>query len=136
MYITQLSDIANAFCGVGALGIWAAMEKGCRHVVASDWNPDAMVYCIESTNRNGVDVGEQGGFRVQCGDAREFIMNLGMSTKTLNEEEKNSSSKEASVSNLPHHLILNFPSDAPLFLNALRLWPLGDKMECPPRAHV
>ncbi|KAL7478977.1 hypothetical protein ACHAW6_004728 [Cyclotella cf. meneghiniana] len=63
-------------------------------------------------------------------------MNLGMSTTTLNEEEKDSSFWEASVSNLPHHLILNFPLDATSFLNILRWWPSGEKIECPPRVQV
>ncbi|KAL3793400.1 hypothetical protein HJC23_001848 [Cyclotella cryptica] len=127
--------IADAFCGVGALCIRAAMEKKCR-VVANDWNPDAVAYCLESARRNGIEVMERGGeFGVQCGDAREFIMNLGMSSA----EEGSSSSKAreaASVSNLPDHLILNFPLDSPSFLNALRWWPSGEKMARPPRVHV
>lgn len=73
-------------------------------------------------------------FRVECGDARDFIMNLGMSATTT--EEQDSSSKEASVSNLPHHLILNYPLDSPSFLNALRWWPSGEKMAFHPRVHV
>lgn len=111
--------IADAFCGVGALCIRAALSKGCR-IMANDLNPDAVSYCIDSAARNGIDTGTDASrFRVQCGDAREFIMNLG-----------------SSVSNLPHHLILNYPLDSSSFLNALRWWPSGDKILVSPRVHV
>lgn len=75
---------------------------------------DAVEYCIESAKKNGIDV-SPGNFDVQCGDAREFIMNIGI---------------------LPHHLLLNFPLDSPTFLNALRWWPSGEVMDPPPRIHV
>ena len=117
--------IADAFCGVGALCLRAAVRKGCR-VLANDLNPDAVAYCIDSARRNGIEVRNDNGdtnddmFRVQCGDAREFIMNLGSS----------------SVKNLPNHLILNFPLDSPSFLNALRWWPSGEPIANPTRVHV
>jgi tRNA (guanine37-N1)-methyltransferase len=116
--------IADAFCGVGALCIRAALAKGCT-ILANDLNPDAVSYCLDSAKKNGIVTSNSEIFQVQCGDAREFIMNLGMR-----------SNKEASVSNLPHHLILNFPLDSPSFLNALRWWPSGEKMPTPPRVHV
>eukprot|EP00957_Ditylum_brightwellii_P179375 13664875-Ditylum_brightwellii.AAC.1 len=49
--------------------------------------------------------------QVECGDAWDFIAGLGM--------------KES----LPHHLIMNYPSDAPRFLDALRWWPCGNGEE-------
>ena len=113
--------IADAFWGVGALCIRAALSKGCR-IMANDLNPDAVKYCIDSTTRNGIDTSstdDTSRFRVQCGDAREFIMNLG-----------------SSISDLPDHLILNYPLDSPSFLNALRWWPSGDKILVSPRVHV
>ena len=98
--------IADAFCGVGALCIRAALAKGCR-VVANDLNPDAVAYCKDSAAKNGIDVTQREMFSVQRGDARDFIMNLGMGVA------ESSTTAEASASNLPHHLILNFPLDSP-----------------------
>jgi tRNA G37 N-methylase Trm5 len=82
-------------------------------------NPDAVTYCRDSAERNGIDISNPEKFNVQCGDARDFIMNIGTST-----------------SDLPHHLVLNFPLDSPSFLNALRWWPSGEKITDPPRVHV
>mmetsp|Transcript_9710 Transcript_9710/g.21897 ORF Transcript_9710/g.21897 Transcript_9710/m.21897 type:complete len:602 (+) Transcript_9710:28-1833(+) len=112
--------IADAFCGVGALCIRAATAKGCR-VLANDLNPDAVAHCKDSASRNGIDISENNGkFQVQCGDASQFIMNLGID----------------GVSNLPDHLLLNFPLDSASFLNSLRWWPSGESIESPPRVHM
>ena len=101
--------IADAFCGVGALCIRAAINKGCR-IIANDLNPDAVEHCKDSARRNGIGINEDdssGKFQVQCGDASQFIMNLGV-------DDGHS---------LPDHLLLNFPLDSSSFLNALRWWP-------------
>jgi tRNA (guanine37-N1)-methyltransferase len=121
--------IADAFCGVGALCIRAATGKGCR-VLANDLNPDAVEYCKGSAGRNGIDICQNGKFQVQCGDASQFIMNLGMGVS------ESSTTKKSGVSSLPDHLLLNFPSDSPSFLNALRWWPSGGQSESSPRVHV
>ncbi|KAL7527020.1 hypothetical protein ACHAXR_004176 [Thalassiosira sp. AJA248-18] len=121
--------IADAFCGVGALCIRAAAAKGCR-VLANDLNPDAVAYCSDSASRNGIDISQKGKFHVQCGDASQFIMNLGIGVS------ESSTSEEAGVSKLPDHLLLNFPLDSPSFLNALRWWPSGEKLESSPRVHL
>jgi tRNA (guanine37-N1)-methyltransferase len=110
--------IADAFCGVGALCTRAALAKGCT-ILANDLNPDAVTYCRDSAQRNGIDTSNPKVFNVQCGDAREFIMKIGTAT-----------------SDLPNHLVLNFPLDSPSFLNALRWWPSGEKILDPPRVHV
>mmetsp|Transcript_2277 Transcript_2277/g.3458 ORF Transcript_2277/g.3458 Transcript_2277/m.3458 type:complete len:571 (-) Transcript_2277:965-2677(-) len=123
--------IADAFCGCGAQLIRAASKKGCR-IVANDLNPDAVEYCKESAKKNGIDV-SPGNFDVQCGDAREFIMNLGM---RMSESSSTSSDTATNTPKLPHHLLLNFPLDSPSFLNALRWWPSGEVMDPPPRIHV
>ena len=144
--------IADAFCGVGALCIRAATALGCA-VIANDLNPDAVAYCRESARLNGIRVGENvdGRFRVQCGDAREFIMNLGIGVSAAEPSVSSTSSIEEGEddnddvvvppingNNLPDHLLLNFPLDSPKFLNALRWWPSGgDKIKSPPtRVHV
>lgn len=151
--------IADAFCGCGAQLIRAASEKGCR-IVANDLNPgkyffvnctpsetvtfltiplltidgtDAVEYCKESARKNGIDV-SPGNFDVQCGDAREFIMNLGM--RMSESSSSTASETAANTPKLPHHLLLNFPLDSPSFLNALRWWPSGEVMDPPPRIHV
>ena len=115
--------IADAFCGVGALCIRAAIARGCS-IVANDLNPDAVEYCKDSARRNGIDVSEnsckeKGRFHVQCGDASQFIMNLGMDSTSDDDDELSITTS----SNLPDHLLLNFPLDSPHFLNALRWWP-------------
>lgn len=140
----QNQRIADAFCGVGALCIRAAVAKGCS-VVANDLNPDAVEYCKESARRNGIDVSEgnaNGRFHVRCGDASQFIMNLGMDNVSSDDEipPTTTSSVDGATrnNNLPDHLLLNFPLDSPRFLNALRWWPSGaDKCKSPPtRVHV
>ena len=95
---------------------------------------DAVEYCKESARKNGIDV-SPGNFDVQCGDAREFIMNLGM---RMSESSSTTPSSDTTInaSKLPHHLLLNFPLDSPSFLNALRWWPSGEVMDPPPRIHV
>eukprot|EP00577_Skeletonema_sp_RCC1716_P006886 CAMPEP_0113429998 /NCGR_PEP_ID=MMETSP0013_2-20120614/32761_1 /TAXON_ID=2843 ORGANISM="Skeletonema costatum, Strain 1716" /NCGR_SAMPLE_ID=MMETSP0013_2 /ASSEMBLY_ACC=CAM_ASM_000158 /LENGTH=575 /DNA_ID=CAMNT_0000318783 /DNA_START=29 /DNA_END=1756 /DNA_ORIENTATION=- /assembly_acc=CAM_ASM_000158 len=125
--------IADAFCGCGAQLIRAASKKGCR-IVANDLNPDAVEYCKESARKNGIDV-SPGNFDVQCGDAREFIMNLGM---RMSESSSTTPASDTTINafKLPHHLLLNFPLDSPSFLNALRWWPSGEVMDPPPRIHV
>jgi tRNA (guanine37-N1)-methyltransferase len=149
--------IADAFCGVGALCIRARVELGCD-IVANDLNPDAASYCAGSARRNGIRVGggaddddddDDGRFRVRCGDAREFIMNLGIgvtSAKSANPpassiggvEDDDDDDIVAPTVKLPDHLLLNFPLDSPKFLNALRWWPSGgDRIDSPPtRVHV
>eukprot|EP00577_Skeletonema_sp_RCC1716_P012282 CAMPEP_0113409250 /NCGR_PEP_ID=MMETSP0013_2-20120614/21047_1 /TAXON_ID=2843 ORGANISM="Skeletonema costatum, Strain 1716" /NCGR_SAMPLE_ID=MMETSP0013_2 /ASSEMBLY_ACC=CAM_ASM_000158 /LENGTH=409 /DNA_ID=CAMNT_0000295355 /DNA_START=554 /DNA_END=1784 /DNA_ORIENTATION=- /assembly_acc=CAM_ASM_000158 len=126
--------IADAFCGCGAQLIRAASKKGCR-IVANDLNPDAVEYCKESARKNGIDV-SPANFDVQCGDAREFIMNLGMRMSESSSTTPSSSDTTINASKLPHHLLLNFPLDSPSFLNALRWWPSGEVMDPPPRIHV
>ena len=132
--------IADAFCGVGALCIRAAITLGCT-IVANDLNPDAVMYCRKSARRNGIHVSDsdndEGVFQVQCGDAREFIMNLGINV-SANEGEDDCNDdnmnhpphiKKNAKSKLPDHLLLNFPLDSPSFLNAFRWWPSGEYKE-------
>src|SRR5210317_940640 len=96
---------------------------------------DAVAYCKESARKNGIDV-SPGNFDVQCGDAREFIMSLGMRTPDSSSIDPSSDTTIVEASKLPHHLLLNFPLDSPSFLNALRWWPSGEGMDPPPRIHV
>jgi len=123
--------VADAFCGVGAICILAA-KAGCR-VLANDLNPDAVRYCRKNAKINSVSldrkklVGEGferveeedgsvqgtkaqttavGGFDVGCGDAFDFLQNLGTTAPSL-----------------PHHVLMNYPPDSASFLGALRWWP-------------
>ena len=96
-------SIADAFCGVGALCIHAAKRLNCN-IIANDLNPDAVQYAIDNAKRNGIKGRKQ--MDVICGDARDFIRNLGRRKEGL-----------------PDHLVMNFPLASPQFLDALRWWP-------------
>jgi len=128
--------IADAFCGVGAQLIRAAVAKNCR-VVANDLNPSAVEYCLDSAKRNGINTAR---FQVTCGDASQFIMNLGIDATTSSEDEDDKERTPATApsnnNNLPDHLLLNFPLDSPSFLNALRWWPSSVQSTTTTRVHV
>jgi tRNA (guanine37-N1)-methyltransferase len=98
--------IADAFCGVGSLCVLAASKLGCT-IFANDLNPDAVKYCRENAKRNlkRFPVEDRPVFKVECGDAFDFIQGLG------------------NLPTLPHHVVMNFPLDSTSFLGALRWWP-------------
>lgn len=109
--------IADAFCGVGALCLQAA-KKNCV-VLANDWNPDAIASLVDNAKRNNVQV------TAHCGDSYEFLVDLGLSLD--------------SKSQLPDHVVMNYPLEAPRFLGALRWWPTkrdDDSAGNGPRVHV
>jgi tRNA (guanine37-N1)-methyltransferase len=119
--------VADAFCGAGAFVVQAAAKLGCT-VYANDLNPDAVRYCRENAKKNlkrfnsasGVD-GEaikKPKVVVTCGDAFDFIQNLGY------------------MDDLPHHVVMNFPLDSASFLGALRWWPAKDNIEVAPIVHL
>lgn len=99
--------VADAFCGVGAICLMAAAQLNCT-ILANDWNPKAVEYLEKNTVLNGV---EHRFEKLSCSDAYDFLMDLGLG----NEKEE---------SRLPHHVLLNFPLEAPRFLGALRWWPV------------
>lgn len=133
--------IADAFCGVGALCIQAYKQLSLNtghdtkkndsndlstskvSVWANDWNADAVKFCRDNARRNGIknikknkqiEFNNEGGFSVVCGDAFDFISELGMVSTNSDSDGRNL---------LPHHLLMNFPLDSPSFLGALRWWP-------------
>jgi len=105
--------VADAFCGVGALCVRAAVDKDCT-VVANDLNPDAVKYCLSNAAGNGVE----DKVMATCGDARDFIAGLG------------------DMSPLPHHLMLNFPLASTDFLSTLRSWPSIEPLDVETSVHV
>lgn len=107
--------IADAFCGVGALCVRAAVEKNCT-VIANDLNPAAIEYCRANALRNGVD----DKIQAVCGDANKFIASLGHSRDRP----------------LPHHLMLNFPLASVDFLRNIKHWPIEKLSEVLPTVHV
>jgi tRNA (guanine37-N1)-methyltransferase len=119
--------IADAFCGAGAFVVQAAAKLGCT-VYANDLNPDAVRYCRENAKRNHKKFnggpGEDGEVTkkpkviVTCGDAFDFIQNLG------------------NMDTLPHHVVMNFPLDSASFLGALRWWPVKDATQSAPIVHL
>lgn len=110
--------IADAFCGVGAICLQAAQAKKCR-ILANDWNPDAIESLRSNAKKNGL---WQHFERVACGDAYDFLMDLGLAAKD---------------GCLPDHVLLNYPLESPRFLGALRWWPTKkNKHGIQPRVHV
>lgn len=117
--------VADAFCGAGAFVVQAATKLGCT-VYANDLNPDAVRFCRENAKRNLKRFHVHGGgarnntasegdvafkprVEVTCGDAFDFIQNLG------------------AMESLPHHVVMNFPLHSTGFLGALRWWPVQVK---------
>ncbi|GFH47946.1 hypothetical protein CTEN210_04422 [Chaetoceros tenuissimus] len=119
--------VADAFCGAGAFVVQAAIKRGCT-VYANDLNPDAVKYCKENakknlkryfsgTNEDGEEI-QPPKVKVTCGDAFDFIQNLGMMEK------------------LPNHVVMNFPLDSASFLGALRWWPVMENNDRDPIVHL
>lgn len=131
--------VADAFCGVGALILQAAQQKHCR-ISANDWNPAAVEALRQNVQRNGV---ANQFIDMRCGDAYEFLLDLGTAAATTNED-----SSTPSEALLPDHIHMNYPLEAPSFLGALRWWPVSrksrsarkrrrkDKDLAAPRVHV
>jgi tRNA (guanine37-N1)-methyltransferase len=115
--------VADVFCGVGALVLQAAKYKECR-ITANDWNPAAVAALRDNVVRNGV---ADRFVDIRCGEAYEFLMDLGTPD---------------AQGQRPHHILMNYPLEAPSFLGALRWWPLPrrkDKstdLRSAPRVHV
>lgn len=116
--------IADAFCGVGAVLLQAAKKQNCK-ILANDWNPDAIASLQENIVSNILEENFQ---LVQCGDAYDFLMKLGMQP---------SNSPSDKPHRLPDHVLLNFPLGSIEFLGALRWWnsPPGTE-KSNPRLHV
>lgn len=172
--------VADAFCGVGALCLQAAAaaatptstgphfgktnkrakpalstpSSSVVEIWANDWNPHAVEALRENAARNNL---MESFTRVSCGDAYEFIMDLGMqvspasspsmattataATTPWNEtpdrlpnRDRQRRRPKASVVRLPDHVVMNFPLKAPQFLGALRWWPSDTGVV--PRVHV
>ena len=113
--------VADAFCGAGAFVVQAATKRGCT-VYANDLNPDAVRFCRENAERNlkrfNGSNEKKPKVDVTCGDAFDFIQNLGF------------------MDTLPHHVVMNFPLDSSSFLGALRWWPTKDEREVVPTFHL
>jgi tRNA (guanine37-N1)-methyltransferase len=101
--------VADVFCGVGALVLQAAKHKNCR-ISANDWNPDAVDALRSNIALNGVS---DKFVDIRCGDAYEFLMDLGV--------------RGSESSQMPDHIHMNYPLEAPSFLGALRWWPLSNQ---------
>lgn len=115
------TTIADPFCGVGALLLQAAKERNCT-IWANDWNPRA----IESLRDNFACQGLSPQLtRVQCGDAYDFLMDLGLEQVTSNDIQVR----------LPDHVVMNYPLESAQFLGALRWWPVSES-SIVPRVHV
>jgi len=103
--------LADPFCGVGALCLQAAVTKDMT-VWANDWNPAATKALQKNAALNRVP---KNRLSIECGDAYDFLMDLGLRTDPTNDE-----------SVMPDHVVMNFPLEAPCFLGALRWWPVKE----------
>ena len=161
--------ISDVFCGVGTLCMLANREMHC-HVLANDWNPSAIEYFrrnLEQNSKaptsndevptsrkrrgdsrsNSTSSIDPSMFALSCVDSYEYLMDLGLGNIKL-PQSMSSSSPPAEKGNenvnivLPHHIIMNYPLEAPTFLGALRWWPaqvlqeLEDAQQPLPRFHV
>jgi tRNA (guanine37-N1)-methyltransferase len=112
--------VADIFSGVGAVCLLLAKNKPDCTILANDWNPKAIQYMKQSIERNGLNPSK---FQLTCGDTYNFLMDLG------NDE-------------IPDHVLMNYPLEAPTFLGALRWWPWKrfvqrfEQVQRHPRFHV
>jgi len=107
--------IVDPFCGVGAQLLQAASKLEC-HIIANDWNPNAVAACRANVALNRLqDSFEQ----ISCLDAFDFLIDVGLSDRPL-----------------PDHVIMNFPLASPQFLSALRWWSVPGKSRNAPIFHV
>jgi len=134
--------IADAFSGVGALCLQAAVKKQCR-ITANDWNPAAIEALKQNAERNKL---QDAFYDIRCGDAYDFLTSLGFSQPDSNDLSMQPNRSQRPLPHLPHHVVLNFPLHAASFLGALRWWPVGGtgrrskkskaQQEVEPRVHV
>ena len=118
--------IADAFCGVGALCLQAALHKKCV-ITANDWNPAAIEALKQNVKSNKLT---NSFHEITCGDAYEFLTSLGLSSQQQPTQQRHGQNDEADShsrngslpSDLPHHVVLNYPLDSASFLGALRWW--------------
>ena len=104
--ILEKQTIVDVFSGVGAMCLLAATKRNCN-VYANDWNPRAIEALQAAAKKHGVTI------HTSCLDAYEYLVDIGLSEEIM-----------------PDHVILNYPLEAPSFLNALRWWPSRRKT-CP-----
>ena len=115
--------VADAFCGVGALCLQAALHKQCI-ISANDWNPAA----IDALERHVQANKLEDSFRqITCGDAYEFLTSLGLANqhqqpRSLSRGNGSLAPSQTLPEGLPDHVVLNFPLEAASFLGALRWW--------------
>jgi tRNA (guanine37-N1)-methyltransferase len=73
--------VADAFCGVGALCVLAAREG--IQVHANDWNPHAIESLRNNARDNHVEMAS-----IQCGDAYDFLTDLGIRAVTPQKQQQ------------------------------------------------
>jgi len=139
--------VADVFCGVGAICLLLAKKRQqllqqqqnsttiattsttisppTTKIIANDWNPKAIEYFHSSIRANHLDANQ---FQLSCQEAYDFLMDLGCNDNERdNENDSSSSSSSLSTTakmplELPDHVLMNFPLEAPKFLGALRWW--------------
>jgi tRNA G37 N-methylase Trm5 len=103
-------------------------------IIANDWNPKAIEYFGRAIPANNLDESQ---FELSCLDAYDFLMDLGADPLMINGmdikvDSDHYDGDDMDVTSayttttatplLPHHILMNFPLEAPKFLGALRWW--------------
>ena len=111
--------IVDVFSGVGMLCLLVATKRPNCQVYANDVNPHA-IRALQRAAAAATAAGKQRRrlqhddmsqqIHTSCGDAYEFLVDMGLEWDTL-----------------PHHVIMNYPNDAVSFLSALRWWRVPKK---------
>jgi len=108
--------IVDAFSGVGMMCLLTAIKLSNTQVYANDINPCAIEALQQAAKRSHVSK----SIHTSCGDAYEFLVDMGLEWETL-----------------PHHVVMNYPLEAASFLNALRWWRVPKKRDAViPTMHV
>eukprot|EP00934_Nitzschia_sp_Nitz4_P009461 Nitzschia sp. Nitz4//scaffold447_size6557//4423//5943//NITZ4_009173-RA/size6557-processed-gene-0.1-mRNA-1//-1//CDS//3329552061//9451//frame0 len=116
--------ILDAFCGVGAVCLLVAKQHPGSKIFMNDWNPHAVRYLVESIEDNGMEGTAE--FHISCGDAYKYLEHWGMQTSNP----------------IPDHVLMNYPLEAPRFLQALRTWSASaienhySRYQMYPRCHL
>lgn len=94
-------------------------------IIANDWNPKAIGYFRESIRANGLDESQ---FQLTCTDAYDFLIALGDGDSHGDVDTAKGSGGRGGPMlpspprQLPDHVLMNYPLEAPKFLGALRWW--------------
>lgn len=94
--------LADAFCGIGPFAVPSAVHRRCK-VYANDLNPSSVEYLRKNVVKNGLSLDGERGVVTSCECARTFLRRI-------------IADEHVPVT----HVVMNFPSGAPEFLDVFR----------------